>query len=64
MNMLKQTYIAPEIETIEFASEVLMNITSGETDGAGTGEGSAGDGDPDLTNYCRRGTWGDFWSQG
>ena len=57
---MKQNYIKPEIETIEFASEVLMNITSGETDGAGTGEGSAGDGDPDLT-HRRRGTWGNFW---
>ena len=60
MNMLKQTYIAPEMEVVAFESEVLMNITSGETDGAGTGEGSAGDGDPDLT-HRRRGTWGNFW---
>ena len=56
----KQNYTKPEIETIEFASEVLMNITSGETDGAGTGEGSADDNDPDLT-HRRRGTWGNFW---
>ena len=57
---MKQNYIKPEIETIEFASEVLMNITSGETDGTGTGEGSADDNDPDLT-HRRRGTWGNFW---
>ena len=56
----KQNYTKPEIETIEFASEVLMNITSGETDGTGTGEGSADDNDPELT-HRRRGTWGNFW---
>lgn len=56
----KQDYTKPEIETIEFAFEVLMNITSGETDGTGTGEGSADDDDPELT-HRRRGTWGNFW---
>ena len=60
MNMMKQTYIAPEMETIEFAAEVLMNVTSGETDGTGIGDGSANDDDPDLTNY-RRGVWGNRW---
>jgi hypothetical protein len=58
---MKQNYIKPEIETIEFAAEVLMNVTSGETDGTGTGEGSAGDNDPDLTNH-RRGVWGNRWA--
>ena len=57
MNMMKQTYIAPEMETIEFAAEVLMNITSGETDGTGIGDGSADDNDPELAGR-RRGVWG------
>ena len=57
---MKQDYITPEIEAIELASEVLMNMTSGETGEAGTGEGFTGDGDPDLT-HRRRGTWGNFW---
>ena len=60
--MMKQTYIAPEIETIEFAAEVLMNVTSGETDGTGTGEGSANDNDPELINRLRRGMWGNRWA--
>ena len=48
------------METIEFAAEVLMNVTSGETDGAGIGDGSANDDDPELINH-RRGVWGNRW---
>ena len=54
---MKQNYIKPEMETLKFAAEVLMNVTSGETDGTGIGDGSTNDDDPDLTNY-RRGVWG------
>lgn len=49
------------MEVVEFASEVLMTITSGETDGTGTGDGEAGDEDPELIGR-RRGTWGNLWS--
>ena len=56
----KQNYLKPEVEIIEFASESLMLIASGETDGAGTGEGSADDGEPELSNG-RRGVWGNRW---
>ena len=56
----KQDYIKPKAELIELASESLMLITSGETDGAGTGDGEADDNDPELT-HRRRGTWGNFW---
>lgn len=56
----KQDYIKPETEILEFASELLMLTASGETDGAGTGDGSADDSDPELSNY-RRGVWGNRW---
>ena len=59
---MKQNYIKPEIETIEFAAEVLMNVTSGETDGTGIGDGSANDDDPELINRHRRGVWGNRWA--
>ena len=48
------------MEAVAFESEVLMNITSGEQTGAGTGDGSADDNDPELT-HRRRGSWGNFW---
>ena len=57
---MKQTYIKPEAEVINFESEVLMNITSGEQTGAGVGNGSASDSDPELAHH-RRGTWGNLW---
>ncbi len=60
MIMLKQTYMKPDMEAVAFESEVLMNITSSEQTGAGTGDGSADDNDPELISR-RRGMWGNFW---
>lgn len=59
--MMKKEYLEPTIEVVEFASEVLMNLTSADTDGAGTGDGEAGDETPDFAGR-RRGTWGNLWN--
>lgn len=57
---MKQNYIKPAIEIIEFASDILMYVTSGEQGGAGIGKGNASDDDPELARR-RRGTWGNLW---
>lgn len=53
-------YIKPETSIVTISSSPLMMTTSGETGGAGTGTGSAGDNTPDLSEG-RRGQWGDLW---
>lgn len=60
--MMKKEYMVPTIEVVEFASEILMNITSGETTSTGTGNDDelVGDETPDLVGR-RRGSWGDLW---
>lgn len=58
--MMKKEYMVPTIEVVEFASEILMNITSGESGQAATGSGTAGNETPDLVGR-RRGSWGDLW---
>lgn len=57
---MKKKYSVPETIDVELASEPLMNAVSGETTGAGTGEGSAGDGDPEVAGK-HRGDWGNLW---
>ena len=59
--MMKKEYLEPTVEVVEFASEILMNTTSGETDNTGTGNGGAGNG-PQLSGG-HRGAWGDLWSE-
>ena len=56
---MKKIYVVPSIEVVEVEHESLMLTASGETDSAGVGSGTAGNG-PDLANE-RRGTWGDLW---
>lgn len=59
--MLKKKYMTPAAEVMEFASEVLMNITSVETGEIGTGgSDQVGDETPDLVGR-RRGSWGNLW---
>lgn len=58
---MKKDYITPMIEVVQLDPEQsLMNILAGSTTGAGTGDGSAGDEDPECGTK-RRGTWGNLW---
>lgn len=59
---MKKRYLSPESIEIVLLTEPLMNVTSGEQDGAGVGNGTAGDGNPDLHGR-RRGVWGDLWCE-
>ena len=58
---MKKTYLSPETLDVKLLSEPLMNITSGETGSAGTGEGSAGDDDSEEAAGKHRGSWGNLW---
>lgn len=58
---MKKEYLKPTLEVVEFSSEILMNVTSGEQESAGTGDGPADDDTPDLAGR-RRGSWGDLWN--
>ena len=53
--------MTPEILDVKLLSEPLMNIVSGETGSAGTGEGEAGDDDSEEATGKHRGSWGSVW---
>ena len=57
---MKKYYVKPAIEAIEVQHEALMMTVSGEQSSVGTGNGTAGDDTPGLSNE-RRG-WGDLWN--
>jgi hypothetical protein len=58
---MKKTYRTPVTHEVELLTNVsLMNIVEGSTTGAGTGEGSAGDEDPEVAGKSR-GEWGNLW---
>ena len=57
---MKKSYLTPESTELKLISEPIMNVISGETGGAGTGSGSAGDEDPEVTSR-HRGEWGSLW---
>ena len=57
---MKKNYVMPTVEAVEVEIESLMTAVSGETGGAGTGDGTSGNDDPDLAGG-RRGSWGNFW---
>lgn len=59
--MMKKEYLKPTVEVVEFASEVLMNTASGETDNVGTGNGNAGN-NPELS-VGHRDAWGNLWGE-
>ena len=58
---MKKTYLSPETLDVKLLSEPLMNVVSGETGSAGTGEGEAGDDDSEEAAGKHRGTWGNVW---
>lgn len=58
---MKKEYLKPALEVVEYSSEILMNVTSGEQGSTGTGDGEVGDDTPDLAGR-RRGSWGDLWN--
>ena len=58
---MKKTYLSPETLDVKLLSEPLMNVASGETGSAGTGEGSADDDDSEQVVGKHRGTWGSVW---
>ena len=57
---MKKNYVSPETAELKLVCEPVMNVVSGETTGAGTGEGSAGDEDPEVAGKSR-GEWGNLW---
>ena len=59
---MKKRYLSPKSIEIILFSEPLMNVLSSEQGGAGIGNGSAGDSDPELVGH-RRGTWGNLWCE-
>lgn len=58
---MKKNYLTPETLDVKLLSEPLMNVVSGETSGAGTGEGEAGDDDSEEATGKHRGSWGSVW---
>ena len=58
---MKKTYVAPETVNIGLMAEPVMNVTSGEQDIAGTGSGTAGNGNRPLSSG-NRGDWGNLWN--
>lgn len=58
---MKKNYVTPSLETIEIlGKDAIMNVISNETVGAGTGEGSSNDQDPDLSRKLG-GSWSNVW---
>ena len=54
---MKKKYVSPVAETIGLIAEPLMIVVSGETTGAGVGNGFAGGGTPDLGPSRNGGIW-------
>ena len=58
---MKKNYQTPSTQEVELLTNAsLMNIVEGSTTGAGTGEGSAGDEDPEVAGKSR-GECGNLW---
>ena len=57
---MKKNYVSPELAELKLICEPVMNAVSGETTGAGTGNGTAGDEDPECARRGR-GEWGNLW---
>ena len=58
---MRKNYQTPATQEVELLTNAsLMNIVEGSTTGAGTGEGSAGDEDPEVAGKSR-GEWGNLW---
>lgn len=53
---MKKDYLKPEMEVMEFVSEMYMQSASNNN--------NIGEGDPDqpLDTNNRRGSWGDLWN--
>lgn len=61
---MKKAYVKPNIEIVEFASEVLMQAGSANADGLpgfGGGDGEGGNTGPDANRH--RGEWGNLWAE-
>ena len=58
---MRKAYLSPETLDVKLLSEPLMNVVSGETGNASTGEGSAGDEDSEEAAGKHRGSWGNLW---
>ena len=54
---MKKEYVSPVAETIGLIAEPLMITVSGETTGAGVGNGPVGSGTPDLGPSRNGGIW-------
>ena len=58
---MKKAYIKPDIEIVEFVSEVLMEAGSVKVEGLpGIGEGEGENTGPDANRH--RGEWGNLWA--
>lgn len=57
---LKKIYATPASVIVELETEPLMSVLSGETSGAGVGNGTTDENDPDLSRR-HRGEWGNLW---
>lgn len=58
---MKKIYVTPEIVNVEMMAEPVMTAVSGETTGAGVGNGSAGSNTPNPS-AGNRGDWGNLWN--
>ena len=57
---MKKNYVSPETAELKLVCEPVMNVVSGETTGAGTGDGFA-DSDDEEGAGKSRGEWGNLW---
>ncbi|MBO7239419.1 MAG: hypothetical protein J6V23_02935 [Bacteroidaceae bacterium] len=58
---MKKEYLEPSAHLVEVEIDAVMNVVSGETGSAGTGEGELGDGDGEEAVKRPRGEWGNLW---
>ncbi len=60
---MKNVYVKPEIEVIEFEMEVYMLDVSAGDDLPTTGNGGDSEGGMDADANRHRGEWGNLWAE-
>ena len=60
MKNMKKQYVTPIIDIVDIEPESLMLTVSSEQTNVGTGNDTAGNDTPDLSNR-HRGSWGNLW---
>ena len=60
---MKKNYCTPVTQEVELLTNAsFMNVVPSSTTNAGTGNGTAGDSDPEVAGKSR-GEWGNVWGK-